>query len=582
MEGRKHIEFSAILHIPQSQYAFVKSNGNLCIRIRSKKNDITKCTLYYADRVDETSPIHFYSSVMKEKWQDEFYNYYETEIVADFCRICYYFHLEKEDDWCYFFADKFTVTLPSPSMLNSTEDGRSEYYQFPFILKQEIIKPPAWFMNANVYNIFPDSFANKTRELHETNQIHLLENGRTSENRLGGTIQGITMNLDYIQDLGFDCLYLNPIFVAGEYHKYDTMDYYHIDPCFGTDAEFRDLVKHIHNRGMKIIIDGVFNHCSWYFFAFDDVVKNGKESRFCNWFYDLNFPVIRPSKDDDLTYMCFAYVPNMPKLDTSNQEVQQYFADVGSYWIREFEVDGWRLDVANEVCCEFWRYFSKSVRDANPEAVLIGEVWENAHIWLKGDMFDSAMNYEFRRICKEYIATKQINAKQAAYQFESMWLRYPTQVSRAQLNLIDTHDVPRFLSLCNNDIDRWSLGCVLLLTMPGVPSMFYGDEQLITGVKEYDYRRKMQWSKDANVCELIVQLHYIRKTYINSESECQFLWEYFDDDIFAFRRNGKHTVSVYIDVNNKKNISSLILENRKANEELLDKIVGNNFFISVV
>ena len=245
--------------------------------------------------------------------------------------------------------------------------------------------------------------------------------------------------------MGFTCIYLNPIFIAGEYHKYDVLDYYHIDPCLGTDADFLELVDELHLRGMKIIIDGVFNHCSCDFFAFADVVEKGRDSRYCKWFYKLEFPVVRPQDENEIPgYTCFAYERKMPKLNTSEREVQMYFADVGAYWIKKYHVDGWRLDVANEIDRNFWRRFRAAVKQADPEAVLIGEVWENAQIWLKGDMFDSTMNYEFRRICREYLASMESNALKAAYQFGQMLLRYPKILVNGKLNIIYIHDVPRF------------------------------------------------------------------------------------------------------------------------------------------
>lgn len=339
----------------------------------------------------------------------------------------------------------------------------------------------------------------------------MLENGVAVQNRLGGTINGIRENLDYIKDLGFDCIYLNPIFTAGEYHKYDVIDYYHIDPCLGTEDDFIKLVEAVHNKGMHIIIDGVFNHCSWKFFAFDDVVKNGESSRYKDWFYDLIFPVVRPEDPQEIPgYTCFAYERKMPKLNTANREVQMYFSDVGSYWIKKYHVDGWRLDVANEISREFWQTFRKAVKSKDSEAILIGEVWENAQAWIP-ELFDSTMNYEFRRICVDYLSSEKPDAEKAAFEFEKMRIRYPENIVKGQLNLLDSHDVPRFLSMCNGDIELLKLGCILLILMPGVPSLFYGDEYGVEGVSENEYRREMPWNEKIVVSDFISQLIDIRK-----------------------------------------------------------------------
>lgn len=537
MEQKKGIDFASVLHIPLSQYAFAESEHSMTIRIRVRKHDLTECILYYADRVCRCTPIDFYEFPMTICAQDEFFDYYEAKLESTFSRVCYYFKLVKESEWTYYYADRFTKKLPDLYIDGKVVDGRSEYYQYPFILREEIVDVPSWFKTAVVYNIFPDSFASQKCLNKEQSEIKTLEDGRLCRSRLGGTIKGITENLDYIQNMGFTCLYLNPIFVAGEYHKYDVMDYYHIDPCLGTDEDFRKLVDELHRRGMRIVIDGVFNHCSWQFFAFNDVVEKGTASRYCKWFYDLEFPVVRPETMDELpNYICFAYERKMPKLNTSEMEVQTYFADVGAYWIKEFHVDGWRLDVANEIDRNFWRRFRMAVKEANPEAVLIGEVWENAQSWLRGDAFDSVMNYEFRRVCKEYIATMEADACKTVYQFEQMRLRYPTNIVNGQLNLLDSHDVPRFLSLCQGNVAKWKQACILLMLMPGVPSLFYGDEQAITGVLESEYRSPMNWKDEMGLVGFLRQVIEIKKENVTLESEYRPVWELIENGVFAFER----------------------------------------------
>lgn len=535
------IDRGAVLHIPLSQYAFADSEYSLTVRIRVRKNDLTECLLFYADRVCPGTPVTFEKIKMHVCARDEYFDYYEAGIRSPYNRICYYFRLAKGEDWTYYYADRFTRELPDFYIGDKLVDGRSGYYQYPFILKEEIPDVPEWFKTAVVYNIFPDSFASGKRSLQTEEKEVTLGDGRICRRRLGGTIKGITENLDYIQEMGFTCIYLNPVFTAGEYHKYDVMDYYRIDPGMGTEDDFRELVDKLHQRGMKIIIDGVFNHCSWEFFAFSDVVEKGKASRYCKWFYHLDFPVKRPESEDEMPgYTCFAYERKMPKLNTSDREVQLYFADVGAYWVREFHVDGWRLDVANEIARSFWRRFRAAVKKENPDAVLIGEVWEDAQTWLRGDAFDSTMNYDFRRICKEYLASEKPDALMAAYGFEQMRLRYPTGIVYGQLNLLDSHDVPRFLSLCREHAARWRLACILLMLMPGAASLFYGDEQEITGVTEAEYRSGMNWAVNGAQCGFIRKLAEIRKIYTDGKTEYMPRWSVISDGMFVFDRKNKN------------------------------------------
>lgn len=532
---------SAILHIPQSQYAFAGSETTMTIRLRAARKDLKSCTLFYGDRACSSSPVKFYPIPMKIAASDELFDYYEVTFKSPFIRVCYYFRLEWENDWSYYFADQFHKELPDIIMKDGfVIEGRSEYYQYPVILRDEILDVPKWFKEAVVYNIFPDSFASGRKQLEKKEKHLKWKNGLELKARLGGTMKGITQNLDYIKDLGFTCIYLNPIFTAGEYHKYDILDYYHIDPCFGTDEDFHELVDAVHQNDMHIIIDGVFNHCSWYFFAFDDVVYHGENSKYKDWFYDLKFPVIRPKAGETPTYSCFAYEGKMPKLNTSNPEVQQYFTEVGRYWIREFHVDGWRLDVANEIDKDFWRTFRKAVKEENPDAVLIGEVWENAETWLRGDIFDSTMNYDFRRHCRDFFAMGKVDAFTFSGYISQMLLRYPANITLGQLNLLDTHDVARFLSICNEDIAKWKLAYLTLMLLPGVPSLLYGDEKKIAGVRESEYRRPMPWeTEDEKFMEFIKDIISIRKNNTNSNSAYQVLPSEKGSRVYSFLRTGR-------------------------------------------
>lgn len=540
MKNNMKINREAVLHIPLSNYAFANSEHKLTIRIRTQKDNVSACTLYYGDRACPSTPVVFEEIQMEIKARDELFDYYEATFETPYTRVCYYFKLQNEGEWTYYYSERFSNELAILYFERNIMEERSEYYQYPYILRTEIPDVPAWFKKAVVYNIFPDSFVGEKSGSPTQPKEVILENGKVCRSRLGGTLKEVIKNLDYIQALGVNCIYFNPIFAAGEYHKYDTIDYYHIDPCLGTNEEFKHLVEEIHKREMKIIIDGVFNHCSWEFSAFEDVMDKGEKSKYIDWFYDLKFPVRRPQSEKEKPgYACFAYEPKMPKLNTSNEEVQKYFANVGTYWIREYEIDGWRLDVANEIDRNFWRKFREAVKKENKEAILIGEVWENAESWLRGDIFDSTMNYEFRRICRDHIIGDNKNALTAAKQLEQMRLRYPTNLVNGQLNLLDSHDVPRFLSLCRGDLRKWKLACILLMLFPGVPSLFYGDEQAICGMKENEYRNPMVWSQNTQLCGFVQKIIEIRKEFIEEDTSYEVLWEETNEKRLTFVRDGR-------------------------------------------
>lgn len=538
------IRREAITHIPLSEYAFINSETSITIRIRTGKDNLKKCILFYGDRVYPEDPIVFTPIRMEKVASDLYFDFYEATFESPYTRVCYYFNIEDEEEQLYFYANIFSKELPKE---------RSEFYQYPFMRREEISTVPEWLKHAVVYNIFPDSFASGKRKIDGKSSEMYREGGLILHSRLGGTIRGITENLDYIAEMGFNCIYLNPIFVAAEYHKYDLLDYHHVSPNLGTDQDFKELVDVVHDRGMHIVIDGVFNHCSWYFFAFDDVVKNGENSRYKDWFYDLKFPVVRPDNPEEKpNYSCFAYERKMPKINSSNPEARKYFVEVGRYWIEKFHVDGWRLDVANEVDRDFWREFKKATREANPESVMIGEIWESAESWLRGDMFDSAMNYDFRKNCRDFFGTEILNAKEFAGRITDMMYRYPTGILQGQLNLLDSHDVNRFMSYCQEDIRRFRLAEVFLFTSPGAPSVFYGDELGMDGNSEFLLRGPMAWGKPkSDERELFRKLIALRKE--NEAIMVGTFRELFadEDGLYIYERsmNGK-TVTVAMNARN--------------------------------
>lgn len=493
---------SAILHIPMSQYAYGTDERHVTIRIRIGRADIKKCVLFYGDRACRKTPVIFQKAEMHVEAQTRLFDYYQVELENPYKRMCYYFELEDDTERILYYGDQFS---------HYTVDDRSEYFQLPFNHRADIVRPPEWAKDAVIYNIFPDSFATGKGKISGVGKEREFQ-GLKTRGKLGGTIQGITENVDYFKELGVNAIYINPIFAAGEYHKYDLIDYFHIDPCFGSNEDFKRLVEVFHENRIRVIIDGVFNHCGWKFFAFEDVVKNGEKSSYKDWFYGLQFPVVRSDNPEDYpNYECFGYEHLMPKLNTANKEVEEYFCKVGRYWVKEFHIDGWRLDVASEVNDTFWRSFYQEVKSVNSEAILIGEVWESANHWLDGTIFDSTMNYDFRKHCKRFFGEESIDAFEFDSRVTDMRMRYRSQTVSAQLNVLDSHDVSRFLSLCGGDKSRYRLAVIFQMTFPGMPSIFYGDELGITGIEEAEYRKPMPWGKEDELYPFFHILIQLRK-----------------------------------------------------------------------
>lgn len=497
----------AVLHVPLSNFAFSITDDEVVFRIRTGKDDISSCILYYGDRSCRNTPVDFSSAVMEKVANSDLFDYYEVSLKSPYKRICYYFSLTDNDgENILYYGDQFE---------KNTTDVRSEYFQFDYNQSSDRAVVPEWVKDSIVYNIFPDSFATGRRYISDI-AVTVTLDGRDHKGLRGGTINGVRENLDYISSLGFTCIYLNPIFSAGEYHKYDLIDYFHIDPAFGTDEDFKRLVEEAHCLGMRVIIDGVFNHIGWKSEIFQSVVRDGRKSPYWTWFKHLEEPVVIPESWEEYPgYECFGYERMMPKLDLSvMSEAASYFCYVGTYWVEKYDIDGWRLDVACEVSDDFWRLFRKSIKAVKKDCVLIGEVWESAGHWLNGDMFDSTMNYDMRRYSERFFASRSITSFEFNSRVTEMLMRYRSQITFAQLNLLDSHDVSRFLSLCGGNRDYYVLAVVFLFTFVGTPCVFYGDEKGLEGVLEDEYRQPMAWEiPDDDLFLLFKELIALRREH---------------------------------------------------------------------
>lgn len=483
---------ATIFHRPMSEFAFALDDTHYIFRLRTGKGEAESVRFYYADRAVMTPKLQFAPLPMEKFRTDRYFDWYEIRLETRFERIAYYFELQNGVETLFYYGDCYEMA-GTPT--------RADYFQLPFNHRADRFAAPAWTRDAVVYNIFPDSFAAGKR---------LAPNGAPPCR--GGTVRGVTENLDYIASLGFNCIYLNPIFAARSYHRYDTLDYYRIDPHMGAEDDLRDLVRRAHALGIRVILDGVFNHVSSDHPFFRDVLEKGRASRYYSCFYALPETPRLPAAGELPGYTCFSYVADMPKTNTADPFLRQYFCDVGAYWVRKFDVDGWRLDVANELDDGFLRAFRASVKAAKSDALIVGEVWENAAHYLGGDMLDSAMNYDFRRYCRRFFAEQTVDAETFDTNVSTLLLRYNENALFAQLNLLDSHDVSRFLSLCGGKTERMELAVLLQMTFPGMPCVFYGDEKGLCGESEPEYRRPMAWDASSPLEEVYRRMIALRKT----------------------------------------------------------------------
>lgn len=413
---------------------------------------------------------------------DDTLDYYQIDLTGDDTRLCYLFLLYYNSE-CFYFSEEG---------LSRTYDFERAYYtffQYPYIFPCNVHRHIPWTDTTVMYQIFPERFANG---MGKKPYITAPWDARpTPRMYLGGDLPGVTQHLDYLSDLGVNCLYFTPIHPSPTNHKYSIVDYYDVDAEFGGQAAFRELVQAAHARGMRVLLDGVFNHCSEYHPFFEDVKRRGNASPYYDFFLiDGDFP----SREKG-NYRTFGFSSDMPKLNTGNPAVIDYFCGVGAWWIREFGIDGWRLDVMDEISDDFLRAFRKAVKAANPDALILGEAWHDPRAWLAGDELDGVMNYGLTKALIDYLVDGALTARQAASRLTRLFFRTTSISARMMMNLLDSHDTDRFLTLLRGDRQRLKLALCLLFFFPGMPCVYYGDEIGMTGGYDPDCRKGFPWDE---------------------------------------------------------------------------------------
>lgn len=478
-------------------FCYCTGDNNFVIRLITKKNDIDCVNYVYKDKYPNKPHNSYVKLPMKKVASDSLLDYYEVHYKNDFLATRYCFELIDSDEVCYYSNYHYYNSIP---------DNDDLLFTMPKTMHQiDALTNIEWMNSGVVYQIFPDRFNRGSKV--DGSQLPKWDKKPMWQDIFGGTINGIREKLDHIQELGANIIYLTPIFESPSPHKYDTKDYLKIDPGFGNEEDFRALVDDIHSRGMKIILDCVVDHCGYEFPMFKDLMKNQEKSQYANWFHVSHFP-IRTKNYHSHDIEGFSYFVGMPKLNVDNNEVREYFSKMVHHWMENFDVDGWRLDVADEVAHSFWNFFNREVKSIKPDAPIIGEVWYDTSDWLDGNEFDSTMNYPFFYAVNGLVAKG--DKKPSDFMSDIGFIRGNTNVNAYNMlwNLIDSHDSARFLHCCSEDKRKFKLAVLLQMTLSGTPMIYYGDEVGMTGGGDPDCRRGMIWDEQRQDSDL---LNYYKK-----------------------------------------------------------------------
>lgn len=540
------MEYSAILHDMDKRFCYAIDKGLFVIRIQVKKDDIKEIILHYMDKYISIEMKDTRKTVpMKKIASSQFHDYYEAQIRMDVICLRYFFEFtDMQGEKAYYGNYEFSKECITniDRMFDCPQNLREE----------EMFEVPEWAANKVVYQIFPSRYAASQpvdKELWYKAPITFTDN-------LHGDIRGIIDHLDYIRDLGIDVIYLTPIFKSDSSHKYDTIDYYQIDPSFGTAEDLRELVQKAHQYGIKVVLDAVFNHTGRDFFAFKDILENKEKSKYLDWYFIDKFPLDNESGQAP-NFKCFGYYSGMPKLNLKNPEVEKYVTDVACYWLKECDIDGWRMDVGDEISHYFWKHFRRAVKAVKKDALIIGEIWHYAGDFLEGDEWDTVMNYPFYLNLIDLLADEKIGVSRFIQNLGYMKGRLNKKCYPLMWNLIDSHDTARFLHLCNNK-QKQHLAAAFQLLMPGMPMIYYGDELAMPGANDPDCRRGMYWDeeyRDNEMLEWYKRLIQVRRTHacIVEGELAGTITRDEDGTIVLIRKNTEETVALIFNCSNDTN-----------------------------
>ena len=538
------MEYSAIFHDMDKRFCYAIDKDLFVIRVQVKKDDMKEVILHYEDKYIPMERKDTRMTLpMKKVATSQFHDYYEAQLRMNLICLRYFFEFtDMQGEKVYYGNYEFDKECIT---------NRDRMFDCPQNLREEeMFEVPQWAANKVVYQIFPSRFATTQpvdKELWYKAPI-------TPMDDLHGNLRGIIEHLDYIKDLGIDVVYLTPIFKSNSCHKYDTIDYYQVDPSFGTTEDLKELVQKSHERGMKVVLDAVYNHSGREFFAFQDILEKGEKSKYLDWYFIDELPP-RGEWGEIPNFKCFGYYGGMPKLNLKNPEVEKYITDVACYWIKECDIDGWRLDVGDEISHFFWKNFRKAIKAVKKDMLIIGEIWHYAGDFLEGDEWDTVMNYPFYLNLIDLLADEKINVSQFVQNLGYLKGRLNKKCYPLMWNLIDSHDTARFLHLCNDNKKKQHLAAAFQLLLPGMPMVYYGDEYAMPGANDPDCRRGMYWDEeyqDKEMYNWYKKLMQIRKAHacIVEGEMIETITNDDDDTIVMIRKNGEETIAMLFNCGN--------------------------------
>ena len=516
----------SISHIPSTVDA-CPMDGKMHLRLRAQRGVVQSAKLIY--NCDKNLWHQFRDEApMRLVFTDSELEYYSVAVSLTDTRFAYIFELGCSDGKIRYLSEEGLTEHYDHSL------GYFNFFQYTSQFPCDTMTVPEWVRTAVCYQIFPERFFMGASDKDKGYIKDVWGELPHPKSFYGGDLFGIREKIGYLEELGVNVLYMTPVFCSPSNHKYDITDYETVDPSFGGNEALRALVEEAHSRGIRVMLDGVFNHCSWEHPFFKDAQENGKRSPYYDWFF----------WNEDGTYRTFGSVVYMPKLNTGNPDVIRYFSEVAVRWMQDYGVDGWRLDVSDEVSHRFLRAFREAVLAQNPEAVIIGEDWHRAVRYLNGDEYDGIMNYGLTKACLDLLAFETIDASAFHDRLVRLYHTYSMVANEKMLNLLGSHDTDRFLTRVKGEGQRYRTAAAVMFFYPGIPCVYYGDEIGMEGGFDPDCRRCFDWNEanwDMQTHDLIKKLMKLKKEPALSRGSFELTEE---QGILTFTRSTKEQTLV--------------------------------------
>ena len=487
------------------------NDHEVMIRIRTGM-DIRRVEVVYNDpyiRIPTAEGLYWpYNIKEMEKTGEAFdHCFYTAVLPCQTHRLKYYFLIYGDDECLQYSESGFTK--------NFRHEDLATFF-VPYISDDMIFHGPEWVENVIWYQIFPTRF-----------------------NR---NIKGIIEKLPYLKALGVNGLYINPVYQAHSYHKYDVINYKKVDSDLGTKQDFRTLCRQARRLGMKIMLDISVTHCSDANPMFQDVVEHHQKSPY--------FPMFKVSyKNKKLSYECFGTIRSMPKFETENEMTVAYFDEVINFWM-SLGVDAWRLDVADEISDTMLKAIRKIVKKKKKDTYIVGEIWHNATEWISSRALDGVTNYAFSRAVLRFVCDPSHDIYLFRSMIDELLHSYTFSQIKSCMPLLDSHDTPRLRTICDDDPRKFKLALLLLHTFYGTPSIYYGTERYMEGVGDPDNRRPTNWDDHSEIMEDIFEMTQLfirlRREHPVLANEGSYEWIDHPDFLLIRRKNSKENFLIII------------------------------------